>query len=413
MSGIRHTKTSLFNPSTNGLVERTSGIAPITEPEEFGDEYFQDSGSELDDSLIDKDFVLDEYDSDATEIYLEEDVAPAKKITSEDGEWTEDNEVVEKAPPFFAFGVCENAKRFANVAPPESPGGALQMPERLGSNRGALAENSAKEALAIDSSEINEKTAGYENLPASNNHENPAAARDVTAPMSSTCANQALRSWAETMEGEDGPEDDFTIVRNKKRRRGSAPSEHPAAQPSSARGPDNSQPRKRPTGLRTRQLQEVKATRTNISLMLEQGRLHPTRTTMSSSSTVLTLHPTLQSVDKLVRGPKNIVQFNRMNGHVLVDLSSKALADQFIDQGLEIEGTTLKIFPYRKRAKRIIVANLPGFVEDAAIIETLRSYGLVTSIAHIQVKMDWKVVGGYDQTRKPTKLLLIRGNEEV
>ncbi|UYV76643.1 hypothetical protein LAZ67_14001559, partial [Cordylochernes scorpioides] len=67
----------------------TPGIAPITEPEEFGDEYFQDSGSELDDSVNDPDFVLDEYDSDASEIYFEEDVAHAKKITSQDGEWTE------------------------------------------------------------------------------------------------------------------------------------------------------------------------------------------------------------------------------------------------------------------------------------------------------------------------------------
>ncbi|UYV70001.1 hypothetical protein LAZ67_7001437 [Cordylochernes scorpioides] len=166
--------------------------------------------------------------------------------------------------------------------------------------------------------------------------------------------------------------DDFTIVRNKKRRRDSAPSEHPAAQPSSARGPDNPQPRKRPTGLRTIQIQEVKATRANIA----DARAR--QASSNQDNYVFIEHcPDFAPYQYL----------NPMNGHVLVGLSSKALADRLIDQGLEIEGTTLKIFPYHKRAERIIVANLPGFVEDAAIIEALRPYGRVTSIAPIQVNM--------------------------
>ncbi|UYV64030.1 hypothetical protein LAZ67_2006363 [Cordylochernes scorpioides] len=260
------------------------------------------------------------------------------------------------------------SKDSANVAPAESPEGALQMHERLSSNCGALAENSAKEALAIDSSEINEKTAGYANLPASNNHANPAPERGVTAPMSSTGANQAPRSWAETMEVEDGPEDDFSIVRNKKRRRGSMLSEHPAAQHSSARRPDNSQPRKRPTGLRTMQVQEVKATRANIAdARARQASSNQDNYVFIEHCPDFAPYQYLQSVDKLIGGPKNIVQFNRMNGHVLVGLSSKAFTDRLIDQGLEIEGTTL--------------------VEDAAIIEALRPYGRVTSIAPIQIKM--------------------------
>ncbi|UYV72950.1 hypothetical protein LAZ67_10001251 [Cordylochernes scorpioides] len=104
---------------------------------------------------------------------------------------------------FSPLACVKIPKDSATVAPAESPGGTLRMPERLGSKCGASAENSAKEALAIDTSEINEKTAGYANLPASNNHANPAAARDITASMSSTGANQAPSSWAETMEVEN------------------------------------------------------------------------------------------------------------------------------------------------------------------------------------------------------------------
>ncbi|UYV75895.1 hypothetical protein LAZ67_13001701 [Cordylochernes scorpioides] len=107
--------------------------------------------------------------------------------------------------------------------------------------------------------------------------------------------------------------DDYTVVKGKKRRRGSTSPEHAARQPNKPGNQRSSQQRKRPTGPRAVPPQEIKATRANI-------------------------------------------------------------ADA---RGL----------PHRKRAERIVVANLPGFVEDSTIVNTLGQFGKVTSIAPILVKM--------------------------
>ncbi|UYV74083.1 hypothetical protein LAZ67_11002056 [Cordylochernes scorpioides] len=183
--------------------------------------------------------------------------------------------------------------------------------------------------------------------------------------------------------------DGFTfVVRNKKRRRGSTSSEHVARQPSKPGEQRNSQERKRPTGPRAVPPQEIKATRANIA----DSKARQTSSTQDNYIFVelcpdLSPYNYLQAIDKLVGGPRNITQFNRMNGHYIVGLESKDLASRLVENGLEIEGTTFKVFPYRKRAERIVVANLPGFVEDITVVEALRPYGNVTSIAPILIKM--------------------------
>ncbi|UYV84969.1 hypothetical protein LAZ67_X004151 [Cordylochernes scorpioides] len=53
----------------------------------------------------------------------------------------------------------------------------------------------------------------------------------------------------------------------------------------------------------------------------------------------------------------------------------------------DIEDTLLKTYPFRKRAERVIVTNLPFFVEDAEVIPALRPYGRVTSIAPLLVNV--------------------------
>ncbi|UYV72187.1 hypothetical protein LAZ67_9002132 [Cordylochernes scorpioides] len=63
------------------------------------------------------------------------------------------------------------------------------------------------------------------------------------------------------------------------------------------------------------------------------------------------------ALDKLVGGI-NIIQLTKMNGHVLVGLAIKAPAERLIEEGLEIEESLLKTFPFCRRAKTVVVSNL-------------------------------------------------------
>ncbi|UYV66781.1 K02A2.6-like, partial [Cordylochernes scorpioides] len=141
-------------------------------------------------------------------------------------------------------------------------------------------------------------------------------------------------------------------------------------------------------GLRKVPPQEIKATRKNIA----EAKARQNSSTHENYIFVelcpeIPDYTYLQAMSKLVGGPKFITQFNRMNGHYIVGLESKDLANRLVVDGLEIEGTSLRVFPFRKRAERIVVANLPGFVEDFTVVNGLSPYGKVTSIAPILVKM--------------------------
>ncbi|UYV65436.1 hypothetical protein LAZ67_3004381 [Cordylochernes scorpioides] len=136
------------------------------------------------------------------------------------------------------------------------------------------------------------------------------------------------------------------------------------------------QQRKRPTGPRAVPPQEIKATRANIA----DARARQV-TTNHENYVFVELCPDipdysyLKAMSTLLGGPKSITQLNRMNGHYIVGLANRDLANRLVADGLEIEGTTLKVFPFRKRAVRIVVANLPGFVEDSPIVNTLNQFG--------------------------------------
>ncbi|UYV72955.1 hypothetical protein LAZ67_10001263, partial [Cordylochernes scorpioides] len=227
-----------------------------------------------------------------------------------------------------------------------------------------------------------------------NMHVNLAAARDVTAPKtvastSENSANPASPNWADSEMAEVEANDDFILVRRtKKRRLGSTSPEHAARQPNRPGEQRSSQQRRWPTGPRTVPPREIKATRVNIAEA-------KTRQSTSNQENYIFVelcpdipdYSYLLAMSKLVGGPKGITQFNRMNSHYIVGLATKDLARRLVEGGLEIEGTTLRVFPYRKRAERIIVANLPGFVEDSAVVNALSPYGKVTSIAPFLAKM--------------------------
>ncbi|UYV76702.1 hypothetical protein LAZ67_14001828, partial [Cordylochernes scorpioides] len=88
----------------------------------------------------------------------------------------------------------------------------------------------------------------------------------------------------------------------------------------------------------------------------------------------------LKTIERVVGGLRNVVQFAKVNEHYLVGLDNKSLAEHLIREGLEIEGTLIRTFPFRKSSTRITVGNLPFFVGDAAIVDALSRYGRITSI---------------------------------
>ncbi|UYV72063.1 DMXL1 [Cordylochernes scorpioides] len=146
-------------------------------------------------------------------------------------------------------------------------------------------------------------------------------------------------------------------------------------------------PRRRPTAGGAMVVQEIRATRADIADARVQQRFS------TEDNCVFVEHCPdfgythyLQAVEELVGGAGNVLQVMKMDGHMLVGLSTKALAERLLRDGLEIGHTHLRAFPVKKRAERITVANLPFFVDDAAVIEALKPFGDVSSIAPIRLR---------------------------
>ncbi|UYV75026.1 hypothetical protein LAZ67_12002139 [Cordylochernes scorpioides] len=69
-----------------------------------------------------------------------------------------------------------------------------------------------------------------------------------------------------------------------------------------------------------------------------------------------------------------VFQLMKMSGQVLVGLESTEKAEGLSEEGLTIGNTLLKVFPYRKRAEKIVVGNLPIAIRDEDIVTALRPY---------------------------------------
>ncbi|UYV72790.1 hypothetical protein LAZ67_10000739 [Cordylochernes scorpioides] len=284
-------------------------------------------------------------------------------------------------------------KGVSNVTLAESPKRAAHEPERLSSKSHTSAELSAKIAFQKNSSEENQEKTKHANPPAGDGHVNPAAARDVTAPptaasSSGTTTSPASLNWADSEMVDVNDNEGYTVVKNKKRRRTSTTPEHAAKQPSRPAEKPSSQQLRRPTGPRTVPPREIKATRANIAdAKARQAATNHEHYIFVERCPEIPDYTYLKAMSRLVGGPDKITHFGKMNGHFLVGLTTKDLARLLVESDLEIGGTTLRVFPYRKRAERIVVAGLPGFVDDFTIVNALGQYGRVTSIAPILVKL--------------------------
>ncbi|UYV76040.1 MINOS1 [Cordylochernes scorpioides] len=191
--------------------------------------------------------------------------------------------------------------------------------KRFEFDKADVVSNSPKNGIHREISKENSTNEDYAN--------SPAGVKNAT----SNDAAQVLRNWADCAEDlNPGTDDVFTVVKGRKRRRESVDLPASAARSNGA----GTSRRQRPSSQWMPRVQEI----------------------------------------------TNVVQFAKVNGHYLVGLDNKSLAEHLSREGLEIEGTLIRTFPFRKSSTRITVGNLPFFVGYAAIVDALSRYGRITSI---------------------------------
>ncbi|UYV69597.1 hypothetical protein LAZ67_6004048 [Cordylochernes scorpioides] len=209
----------------------------------------------------------------------------------------------------------------------------------------------------------------------------------LAAIPTSNAAAQVRRNWADiTEEVNPGAEEGFTLVQGRKRRRGSANSPTAAA-PSSNPGGSRTIRRPQPSAGSVPRAQEIRVTRAHIAeARARQASSSEEHCVYIEHSPELEPFHYLRALDRMLGGTAGVIQITKVNGHQLLGLTNRSLAERLISEGLEVEGTLLRAFPFRKRAERITVGNLPFFVADSAVITALSPFGRVTSIAPKQMK---------------------------
>ncbi|UYV76351.1 hypothetical protein LAZ67_14000133 [Cordylochernes scorpioides] len=294
-----------------------------------------------------------------------------------------------------------------NLAQAESPSNAEQKPVRHGEKAQPCAELSKKEDLQKKSSNLFSKSQGYANPPAGGHHANPATPTDFVTASFSEAAAQANRSWADLAEDNNHEsENPFITVQRKKRRRGSAESPAAAAPSSNIRGAGAIRRPRSSTGWAPR-AEEVRTTRAHIAeARARQASSTEDHCVYIERSPELEPYHYMRALDRMLGGTREVFQMTKMNGHFLVGLANRGLAERLVNEGLEVEGTLHRAFPFRKRAERITVGNLPFFVGDAAVISALSSFGRVTSIAPKLMKAGPYV---YNDGRREAFIILREG----
>ncbi|UYV71341.1 hypothetical protein LAZ67_8002688 [Cordylochernes scorpioides] len=269
----------------------------------------------------------------------------------------------------------------SSVAVADGPSKAEQKPARHGEKAQQCAELSKKEDLQKKASNLFNKNQGYANPPADGHHANPATPTDFVTASFSEAAAQANRSWADLAEDQGpGEDDNFTVVKSKKRRRDS-PGSPTAATSSGNRGAGATRWPRSSTGWAPR-AEEVRTTQAHIAeARARQASSTEDHCVYVERSPELEPYHYIRAIDRMFGSTMEVFQVTKMNGHFLVGLANKGMAERLVNEGLEVEGTLHRAFPFRKRAERITVGNLPFFVGDAAVISALSSFGRVTSIA--------------------------------
>ncbi|UYV82123.1 hypothetical protein LAZ67_21001007 [Cordylochernes scorpioides] len=185
-------------------------------------------------------------------------------------------------------------------------------------------------------------------------------------------------NWADQVEAAEKDEDPTPFIQVKKRK-----ASPPKSQPTKVAKSDSSAPK--PAGKtwvfnrnpvaaikNTRQQQQINKAR-SAAASFDQGCFIEWCPDFDHLSYMRALE------EKLGRG--SVFQLMRMSGHMLASLSSVEKAERLIEDGIIIGDTILRAFPYRKRAEKIIIGNLPIAVKEEDIVATLRPYCKVVSLA--------------------------------
>ncbi|UYV82088.1 hypothetical protein LAZ67_21000798 [Cordylochernes scorpioides] len=270
---------------------------------------------------------------------------------------------------------------------------AVRVPERPSVQSQPGDKISPKERIEKNSSkEFSMEFQRNADPPARETHPSPAAARDDVTPslaasLSYNSAARAPGNWADCAEDlRPGSDDSFTVVKSRKRRRESAGSPTAAA-PNSNAGGSRTIRRPQSSAGSVPRAQEIRATRAHIAeARARQASSSEEHCVYIEHSPELEPFHYLRELDRMLGGTAGVIQITKVNGHQLLGLTNRGLAERLISEGLEVDGTLLRAFPFRKRAERITVGNLPFFVGDSAIINALSPYGRVTSIAPKQMK---------------------------
>ncbi|KAK3539439.1 hypothetical protein QTP70_008052 [Hemibagrus guttatus] len=84
------------------------------------------------------------------------------------------------------------------------------------------------------------------------------------------------------------------------------------------------------------------------------------------------------AVAKLI-GAKSIVTAARMNKSVVMFVDDVSKAETVVLNGVVIKGTLVKVFPLSTPARRVILSNVPRFIDDEDLCKLLSRFGKVLS----------------------------------
>ncbi|UYV75683.1 hypothetical protein LAZ67_13000996 [Cordylochernes scorpioides] len=194
-------------------------------------------------------------------------------------------------------------------------------------------------------------------------------------------AKAKIENWAEQVEAaeKDNNTEPFESVHRKKRKRFDSKSQR-----AQIVRPDASSPK--PSGQLRR---TTKESVTHVRNTRQEQALNKARSEATSFDQCCYVEwcadfhhvHYMKALEELL-GKDSVYQLMKKSGHAMVALASIEKAERLVENGLTINNTFLRAFPYRRKAEKIILGNLPIAVREEDIIEALRPYCRVVSLAY-------------------------------
>lgn len=78
-------------------------------------------------------------------------------------------------------------------------------------------------------------------------------------------------------------------------------------------------------------------------------------------------------------GHENVLSASRMNNVVVCFLKSVEMADEIVEHGIVVAGLFISALPLSMPSKKVMVSNIPPFISDDVLLETLSRYGKIVS----------------------------------